>query len=89
MNIAGHRWKEIERGIEDGQQRRQFRGDRTRRRGGNVGGDGEDEVQELGGDTELHESARVGRTICREGDLHEDGEPDTRNWKNEEGIADI
>ena len=36
------------------------------------------EVQELGGDAKLNESGQVGRAMCREGDVHEDGELDTR-----------
>ena len=43
-----------------------------------TGGNGEDEVQELGGDAKLHESGQVGRAIRRERDMHEDGESDTR-----------
>ena len=70
----------IDRGIEDGQQRRsQARGGRTRRRWRNTGGKREDELQEHGGDAKLHESGQVGRAIRRERDMHEDGESDTRN----------
>ena len=62
-------------------------GDRTRRRRGHAGGNGEDEVRELGGDAELHEPGHVGRAISREGDMHEDGEADTRKLeKIEEGM---
>ena len=78
----------IERGIEDGHQRSsRAGGDRTRRRRGNAGGNGEDEVQGLDSNAELHESGQVGHAICREGDLHEDGEPDTRKPEMvEEGV---
>ena len=76
---------ESERGVEDGQQRGTQAGrDRTRRRQGNAGGNGDDEVQELGGDAELHESDQVGRAIHQERDMNEDGEPETRKlekWK--------
>ena len=35
----------------------------------------------------LHVSGQVGRGICRKGDMHEDGEPDTRKLeKVEEGM---
>ena len=44
---------------------------------GNTGGKEEDEVQELGGDTELHESGQVGRAI-----RHGDGEPTRGSWKS-------
>ena len=48
------------------------RGDRTRRRRRNAGGNGEDE---FGG---LVAAGQVGRALRRERDMHEDGEPDTR-----------
>ena len=85
-NIARHCWNGWDgRGIEDGHQRSsQARGDRTRGRRGNAGGIGEGEVQELGGDVELHESGHVGRA---ERDVHEDGELNTMKLeKVEEGV---
>ena len=51
--------------------------EQTRRRGRTAGGNGEDEVQELGGDAEVRECGHVGRAIRREGDMHE-GDSDTR-----------
>ena len=46
-----------------------------------------DDVQDLGGDAKLCGAGLVGRGICREGDTHEDGEPNTRNLeKVEEGM---
>ena len=46
-----------------------------------------DDVQDLGGDAKPDEAGLVGRAICREGDTHEDGEPNTRNLeKVEEGM---
>ena len=39
---------------------------------------GEDEVQEFGSDAELHELGHFGCAIRREGNMHEDGESDTR-----------
>ena len=38
----------------------------------------EEEVQELGGDAELHELGLIRCAIRREGNMHEDGESDTR-----------
>ena len=70
----------IEQGSKDGQQRSsQARGDRTRRRRGDAEGNGEREVQE--------QSGQVGRAICREGDMYEDGESDMRKLeKVDEGM---
>ena len=46
-----------------------------------------DEVRELGGDAEQHECGQVGRAIRHEGDMHEDGEPDTKEVEHiDEGM---
>ena len=62
----------IDQGVEDCQQRGcEAEGGRSRRGRGHAGGNGEDEVQEFG-------------AICREGDVHEDGESDARQLEETE-----
>ena len=77
----------IARAVEDGQQRSsqsQRRSDQkktrkcwTERR--------RNEVQELGGNAKLHESGQERRATQREGDMHEEGEPDTRRLEKVDG----
>ena len=78
----------IERVVED---RRQLgskaKGKRARRGRTHAGRSGEGEVQELGRDAERRESGQIGRAVRREGDMHEDGQPDRRELgETEEGM---
>ena len=66
-------------GLSDGARR-----DWTRRGREHAGGNGEDEVQEFGGDAELHELGQVRCATRREGATHEDGESDTRELEETE-----
>ena len=77
----------IGRGIEDSRQCSQTKRNRARR-GRDAGRSGE-EVQELGGDAGPHELGWIRRAIRREGNMHEDGESDTRELEETEEGSQI